>query len=164
MNPLSRCPQQSPVRLAAHQAANTDGIGITRRSEQSRLCRPRNSLDLLFFHRHLRRLIAVELKLESFQPAHVGQMELYLRWLDKHERAPGEEAPIGLILCASADAEQVELLQLDAKSIRVSEYLTSLPPLPLLRQRLHQAIEHAREQAARRLLDHEGDDEPGGRA
>jgi len=108
-------------------------------------------LDLLFYHRHLRRLIAVELKLESFQPAHVGQMELYLRWLDKHERAPGEEAPIGLILCAAADAEQVELLQLDAKSICVSEYLTELPPLPLLRARLHQAIEHAREQAARRL-------------
>lgn len=113
-------------------------------------------LDLLFFHRHLRRLIAVELKLESFQPAHVGQMELYLRWLDKYERAPGEEAPIGLILCASADAEQVELLQLDAKSIRVSEYLTELPPLPLLRARLHQAIEHAREQAARRLPDSRG--------
>lgn len=108
-------------------------------------------LDLLFFHRHLRRLIAVELKLESFQPAHVGQMEFYLRWLDKHERAPGEEAPIGLILCAAADAEQVELLQLDAKSIRVSEYLTELPPLPLLRARLHQAIEHAREQELRRL-------------
>lgn len=113
-------------------------------------------LDLLFFHRHLRRLIAVELKLESFQPAHVGQMELYLRWLDKHERAPGEEAPIGLILCASADAEQVELLQLDAKSIRVSEYLTALPPLPLLRERLHRAIEHAREQAARQLPHAEG--------
>ncbi len=113
-------------------------------------------LDLLFFHRHLRRLIAVELKLESFQPDHVGQMELYLRWLDKHERAPGEEAPIGLILCAAADAEQVELLQLDAKSIRVSEYLTALPPLPMLRERLHQAMEHAREQAARRLPEPEG--------
>jgi len=75
-------------------------------------------LDLLFFHRHLRRLIAVELKLESFQPAPVGQMEFYLRWRNKHERAPGKEAPIGLILCASADAEQVELLELDAKSIR----------------------------------------------
>lgn len=107
-------------------------------------------LDLLFYHRHLRRLIAVELKLESFQPAHVGQMEFYLRWLDKHERAPGEEAPIGLILCAGADAEQVELLELDARSIRVAEYLTELPPLPLLRKRLHQAIEHARESAARR--------------
>ena len=112
-------------------------------------------LDLLFYHRHLRRLIAVELKLESFQPAHVGQMEFYLRWLDKHERAPGEESPIGLILCASADTEQVELLQLDAKSIRVSEYLTELPPVHLLRTRLHQAIEHAREQAARRQLGQE---------
>jgi len=109
-------------------------------------------LDLLFFHRHLRRLIAVELKLEHFQPAHVGQMEFYLRWLDKHERAPGEEAPIGLILCASADAEQVELLQLDAKSIRVSEYLTELPPIKLLQSRLHLAIEHARELTARRSL------------
>ena len=106
-------------------------------------------LDLLFYHRHLRRLVAVELKLESFQPAHVGQMEFYLRWLDKHERAAGEEAPIGLILCASANAEQVELLQLDAKSIRVSEYLTELPPLQVLQARLHQAIEHAREQTAR---------------
>lgn len=106
-------------------------------------------LDLLFYHRHLRRLVAVELKLESFQPAHVGQMEFYLRWLDKHERAAGEEAPIGLILCASADAEQVELLQLDAKSIRVSEYLTELPPLKVLQARLHQAIEQAREQTAR---------------
>ena len=110
-------------------------------------------LDLLFYHRHLRRLIAVELKLESFQPEHVGKMELYLRWLDKHERAAGEESPLGLILCASADAEQVELLQLDAKSIRVSEYLTELPPLKLLQTRLHQAIEHAREQAARQRTD-----------
>jgi hypothetical protein len=75
-------------------------------------------------------------------------MELYLRWLDQNERAPGEEAPIGLILCAGADAEQVELLQLDEKSIRVAEYLTELPPLELLRDRLHRAITAAREQAA----------------
>jgi predicted nuclease of restriction endonuclease-like (RecB) superfamily len=107
-------------------------------------------LDLLFYHRHLRRLIAVELKLEAFQPSHVGQMEFYLRWLDKHERAPSEDSPIGLILCASADAEQVELLRLDAKSIRVSEYLTELPPMKLLQTRLHQAIEHAKEQVLRR--------------
>ena len=129
------------------------GTGFTFVARQKRMSVGKDDfhLDLLFFHRHLRRLIAVELKLESFQPAHVGQMELYLRWLDKHERAAGEEAPIGLILCAAADAEQVELLQLDAKSIRVSEYLTELPPLPLLRARLHQAIEHASEQEARRL-------------
>ena len=128
------------------------GFAFVARQKRISVGRDDFHLDLLFFHRHLRRLIAVELKLESFQPGHVGQMELYLRWLDKHERAPGEEAPIGLILCASADAEQVELLQLDAKSIRVSEYLTELPPLPLLRARLHQAIEHARESAARRAV------------
>jgi predicted nuclease of restriction endonuclease-like (RecB) superfamily len=116
-------------------------------------------LDLLFYHRHLRRLIAVDLKLESFQPAHVGQMEFYLRWLDKHERAPGEEPPIGLILCAAADAEQVELLQLDAKSIRVSEYLSELPPMNLLKSRLHEAIELAREQAARRCIPLEAEEE-----
>lgn len=140
------------------------GAGFTFVARQKRMSVGKDDfyLDLLFFHRHLRRLIAVELKLESFQPAHVGQMELYLRWLDKHERAPGEESPIGLILCASADAEQVELLQLDAKSIRVSEYLTALPPLPLLRARLHQAIEHAREQAARRLSNHLDGNERGG--
>ena len=129
------------------------GAGFTFVARQKRMSVGKDDfqLDLLFFHRYLRRLIAVELKLESFQPAHVGQMEFYLRWLDKYERAAGEEAPIGLILCAAADAEQVELLQLDAKSIRVSEYLTELPPLPLLRARLHQAIENAREQEARRL-------------
>ena len=113
-------------------------------------------LDLLFYHRHLRRLVAIELKLESFQPAHVGQMEFYLHWLDKHERAPGEESPIGMILCASADAEQVELCQLDTKAIRVSKYLTELPPMALLQTRLHQAIEHAREQAAIRRRRQEG--------
>ncbi len=105
-------------------------------------------LDLLFYHRHLRRLVAIELKLESFQPSHKGQMELYLRWLDKHERAAGEEPPIGLILCASADAEQIELLQLDEASIRVAEYLVELPPVAVLRERLHRAIEHARERTA----------------
>lgn len=129
------------------------GSGFTFVARQKRMSVGKDDfhLDLLFFHRNLHCLIAVELKLESFQPDHVGQMELYLRWLDQYERAPGEAAPIGLILCASADAEQVELLQLDAKSIRVSEYLTELPPLPLLRRRLHQAIEHARESAARRF-------------
>ncbi len=134
------------------------GAGFTFVARQKRMSVGKDDfhLDLLFYHRHLHRLIAVELKLESFAPAHVGQMELYLRWLDKHERAAGEEAPIGIILCASADVEQVELLQLDAKSIRVSEYLTALPPLPLLRQRLHRAIEHAREQAVRRLPGSEG--------
>lgn len=114
-------------------------------------------LDLLLYHRHLRRLVAVELKLESFHPAHKGQMELYLRWLDKHERAAGEEAPIGLILCAGADAEQVELLQLDDSSIRVAEYLVELPPIAVLQTRLHRAIEHAQQRSAMLLGSEEGE-------
>lgn len=133
------------------------GSGFTFVARQKRMSVGKDDfyLDLLFYHRFLRRLVAIELKLESFQPAHTGQMELYLRWLDKHERAAGEESPIGLILCAGADAEQVELLQLDEKSIRVAEYLTELPPVELLRSRLHLAIELAREQAARRDADEE---------
>ena len=85
-----------------------------------------------------------ELKLEPFQAADKGQMELYLRWLDKHERQPGEEAPLGLILCADRDDEQVELLQLDRAGIRVASYLTELPPRPLLQKKLHDAVRLAR--------------------
>lgn len=112
-------------------------------------------IDLLFYHRKLRRLVAVELKLEKFQAAHKGQMELYLRWLDRYERQAGEESPIGLILCASVNREQIEVLQLDESSIRVAEYLTDLPEKEALRTRLHHAIELAREQTARRLLSNE---------
>jgi predicted nuclease of restriction endonuclease-like (RecB) superfamily len=128
------------------------GSGFTFVARQKRISVGKDDfyLDLLFYHRYLRRLVAIELKLEPFQPAHMGQMELYLRWLDKHDKAAGEESPIGLILCAGSDAEQVELLQLNEKSIRVSEYLTELPPVELLQSRLHFAIELAREQAARR--------------
>ena len=105
-------------------------------------------IDLLFYHRKLRRLVAIELKLERFQAAHKGQMELYLRWLNRHERQPGEEEPIGLILCASINREEVEVLQLDGSSIRVAEYLTELPQREALRSRLHHAIAVARERAA----------------
>ncbi|MFN7352722.1 MAG: YhcG family protein [Burkholderiales bacterium] len=111
-------------------------------------------LDLLFYHRHLRRLVAVELKLEKFQPAHKGQMELYLRWLDKHDRAEGEESPIGLILCAGADAEQVELLDLGSANIRVAEYLDKIPDMKLMREQLHRSVLRAREQAAAGALPH----------
>jgi predicted nuclease of restriction endonuclease-like (RecB) superfamily len=103
-------------------------------------------LDLLFYHRNLRRLVAVELKLDKLKPADKGQMELYLRWLEKHDTRPGEEPPVGLILCASKDDEQVELLQLDRSGIRVATYLTDLPPRPVLQRRLHDAVRlaHAR--------------------
>jgi predicted nuclease of restriction endonuclease-like (RecB) superfamily len=96
-------------------------------------------IDLLFYHRPLRRLIAVELKIGKFTAADKGQIELYLRWLEKHEMQPGEEPPIGLILCAHKGEEQIELLQLDKSGIRVASYLTELPPLPLLQKKLHDA-------------------------
>ncbi|MBI5557228.1 MAG: DUF1016 domain-containing protein [Deltaproteobacteria bacterium] len=110
-------------------------------------------LDLLFFHRRLRRLVAVELKLGRFKAGHKGQMELYLKWLDKYERQPNEEAPIGLILCAEASREQVELLQMQQDGITVAEYWTELPPKEELERHLHQALIEARERlAARRVL------------
>jgi len=101
-------------------------------------------LDLLFFHRDLNRLVAIELKLGDFKPDHKGQMELYLRWLNKYEKRPGEESPIGLILCAGKKGERVELLELDRSGIHVAEYLTVLPPKKILREKLHKAIAHAR--------------------
>ena len=107
-------------------------------------------LDLLFFHRRLRRLVAIELKLGRFKAAHKGQMELYLKWLDRHERQPGEETPIGLILCAESSREQVELLQMHKDGITVAEYWTELPPKAELEQQLHQALIEARERLARR--------------
>ncbi len=97
-------------------------------------------LDLLFYHRHLRRLVALDLKIGKFEPGFKGQMELYLRWLDKHERALGEEAPIGLILCAQAGAEQLELLQIGKTDIHVAQYITQHLPPALL----HRKIEEAR--------------------
>lgn len=101
-------------------------------------------LDLLFYHRRLKCLVAIELKLGQFEAAHKGQMELYLRWLEKHEVVEGENPPIGLILCATKNQEHVELLQLENSNIKVSEYLTKLPDLKLIEQKLHQAIEIAR--------------------
>jgi predicted nuclease of restriction endonuclease-like (RecB) superfamily len=109
-------------------------------------------LDLLFYHRHLRRLVAVELKLEKFQAAHKGQMELYLRWLDKYERAAEEEAPIGLILCAQADSEQVELLDVQGSNIRVAEYMAHIPDVRLLREQLHRSVLHAQAQGHTALM------------
>ena len=98
----------------------------------------------------MRRLVAIELKLGKFQARDKGQMELYLRWLEKYEKRDGEESPLGLILCAEKTAEHVELLQLETSGIRVAEYLTELPPRPLLEAKLHEAIRLAREQIAAR--------------
>ena len=102
-------------------------------------------LDLLFFHRRLRRLIAIDLKLGRFQAADKGQMELYLRWLQKYEQRAGEDPPLGLILCAGKSEEHVELLELERSGIRVAEYTTEFPPRELLAAKLHAAIAAARE-------------------
>ncbi|OEZ61308.1 hypothetical protein DUGA6_23340 [Duganella sp. HH105] len=100
-------------------------------------------IDLLFYNRKLRRLIAMELKLGEFKPEYKGQMELYLRWLAKYEIEVHEQTPIGVILCASKKQEQIELLELDNCGIHVAEYLTILPPREILQAKLHQAIANA---------------------
>lgn len=109
-------------------------------------------LDLLFFHRRLKRLVAVELKIGRFKAAYKGQMELYLNWLNKYERQKGEENPIGLILCAETGTEQVELLNMHKDNIMVAEYWTSLPPKELLEKKLHNALIEVRERLAERKL------------
>lgn len=102
-------------------------------------------LDLLFYHRGLRRLVAIELKLDEFKPEFKGQMELYLRWLEKYEQQPSENSPIGLILCAGGAHEEIELLQINKSGIKVAEYMTELPPRKVLEKKLHDAIIAARE-------------------
>jgi predicted nuclease of restriction endonuclease-like (RecB) superfamily len=102
-------------------------------------------LDLLFFHRRLKCLIAIELKLGKFQAAYKGQMELYLRWLDKNMKLEGENTPIGLILCAGKSDEHIELLQLENSNIKIADYLTQLPDKKLLEQKLRTAIEIAKQ-------------------
>ncbi len=101
-------------------------------------------LDLLFYHRKLRRLVAIDLKLDKFKAEYKGQMELYLRWLERYEQQPDEESPLGLILCAGKSDEQIELLQLSKSGIRVAAYLTELPSRDLLCKKLHEAVRIAR--------------------
>jgi hypothetical protein len=122
------------------------GVGFTFLARQKRITVDDTDyyLDLLFFHRKLRRLVAIELKMGKFRAADKGQMESYLRWLEKYEQQEKEESPIGLILCAGKSEEHVELLQLERSGIRVAEYMTELPPRDLLRKKLHEAIILAR--------------------
>lgn len=101
-------------------------------------------LDLLFYHRNLRRLVAIELKLGEFKPGHKGQMELYLGWLDRYEKKADEESPIGLILCAGKRHETVELLDLGRSGIHVASYWTEALPKAQLERKLHEAVMLAR--------------------
>ena len=112
-------------------------------------------IDLLFFHRRLRCMVVIECKLGAFKAAYKGQVELYLRWLEKNEMVEGENKPIGLILCAGKNEENVELMHLEDSNIRVAEYLTKLPSKQLLEEKLKMSIKRAKQQ----LLENENLDE-----
>ncbi len=130
------------------------GIGFTFVARQKRMSIDANDffLDLLFYHRKLKRLVAIELKIGEFKAAYKGQMELYLRWLEKYETEPDEEQPIGLILCAKGHSEQIELLQLDKANIKVAEYITQYLPKELLVRKLHDFSVSAQHQLENRSL------------
>jgi predicted nuclease of restriction endonuclease-like (RecB) superfamily len=100
-------------------------------------------IDLLFFHRKLRRLVMIELKLGEFLAEHKGQVELYLKWLSKYEKEEWEEEPIALILCGGKEVELVELLDLERDNIHVAEYWLQLPPKDVIQAKLRRAIEQA---------------------
>jgi len=122
------------------------GVGFTFVSRQKRMSIDDEDfyLDLLFYNRKLKRLVAIDLKIGMFQHKFKSQMELYLGWLSKHELEKGENPPLGLILCAGKKREQVELLELNQSGIHVAEYLTGLPSRKLLEQKLHNAVETAK--------------------
>lgn len=123
------------------------GAGFTFVARQKRLQIDNDDfyIDLLFYNRRLKRLVAIDLKLGDFKAADKGQMELYLRWLAKYEQEPGEASPLGIILCSGKKHEQIELLELDTSGIHVAEYLTELPPKALLQKKLHEAVERSRQ-------------------
>ena len=131
------------------------GIGFTFVARQKRMIIDNTdfNLDLLFFHRKLKRLVAIDLKIGKFKASYKGQMELYLRWLEKYEAEQGEELPIGLILCAEGNNEQIELLQLNKANIKVAEYITKYLPKKLLAKKLHQFSENAK-----KILENRNDD------
>jgi predicted nuclease of restriction endonuclease-like (RecB) superfamily len=107
-------------------------------------------IDLLFYHRRLKCLVAIDLKIGEFEAGNKGQMELYLRYLEKYEQLEGENTPIGLILCTGKNREHVELMQLDRSNIRVADYLTLLPSKEVLEAKLHRSIEIARHRLSQR--------------
>lgn len=106
-------------------------------------------IDLLFYHRSLRRLVAIDLKLGKFKPEYEGQMLLYLRYLNTNERKEGEETPIGLILCSEGNTEHIEYLMLEDSNIKVAQFYTQLPDKNVLSEKLQRAIAIAREQSER---------------
>lgn len=107
-------------------------------------------IDLLFYHRKMKRLVVIELKLDKFRPEHKGQVELYLKWLDKYERAEGEESPIAIILCATKSDMMAQLLELDNSGIHVAQYLTEYVPKEIIEKKFLDSIEKAKIQLEQR--------------
>lgn len=130
------------------------GAGFTFVARQKRIQIDQDDfyIDLLYYNRRLKRLVAIDLKLGDFKAEYKGQMELYLRWLAKYEQETGEAAPLGIILCSGKKQEQIELLELGASGIHVAEYLTELPSKAVLQQKLHDAIALSRARLDNRAL------------
>jgi len=110
------------------------------------------TLDLLFYHRILKRLVAIELKIGKFVPQYKGQMEFYLKWLNKYERQDDENEPIGIILCTKASRNQIELMELDKSGIAVAEYWTNLPPKEEFERKINEILIEAKERLERGKL------------
>lgn len=102
-------------------------------------------IDLLLYNRYLKRLVVIELKTTHFKPAHKGQMELYLNWLNKYERQPEEASPIGIILCTEKDKEIIKLFDLVSNNIHVAQYLTVLPPKEVFEKKVQDIINKTKE-------------------
>jgi len=130
------------------------GVGFTFVERQKRMIMDGEDfyLDLLFYHRKLKRLIAIELKIGKFKATYKGQMELYLKWLNRYEKQDGEEMPIGMILCTEAGKEQIELLEMHKDGIIVAEYWTELPPRNILEAKLKQTVKDVKERLEKRKL------------
>ncbi len=121
-----------------------NGFTFVARQKRIQLDNDDYYIDLLFYNRNLKKLIAIDLKIGEFKAEYKGQMELYLRWLDKHDRKDDESSPIGIILCTGKKNEQIELLELEKSGIHVAQYLTVLPPKEILQAKLHQALIEAK--------------------
>ncbi|MDR0306831.1 MAG: PDDEXK nuclease domain-containing protein [Chitinispirillales bacterium] len=128
------------------------GHGFTFAERQKRMTMGDDdyTLDLLFYHRILKRLVAVELKVGRFKPEYMGQMRFYLKWLNRYERKDGENAPIGLILCTEAKRSQIELMELDKDGIAVAQYWTELPPKKVFEKKISEILNETRERLERR--------------
>jgi len=130
------------------------GVGFTFVARQRRIPIDDDDykIDLLFYNRDIKRLVAIDLKIGKFKPSYKGQMELYLNWLNQHDRREGEEAPIGLILCTDANRKVAELMELDKSGIAVAEYWTKLPPKEQFESKIQEIMAEAKERIERRKL------------